>query len=137
MVILIIFPIQALTCVVFSFETEIEECVLYEGSRAGVAIESTSGFTLGFCPKPDNKFFITFNKENIPINIPTDIKSQFWCSENSGSLCNFPFFGSGEEGNTDVFFEPFVGQDGKHYCYSDSKYEKREVAKPCSNQGNH
>ena len=136
MVILIIFPIQALKCVVFSFETEIEECVLYEDSRAGVAIESTSGFTLGFCPKPDNKFFITFNKENIPINIPTDIKSQFWCTENSSSLCNFPFFVSGEEGNTDVFFEPFVGQDGKHYCYSDSKYEKREVAKPCSNQGN-
>ena len=124
----------------FDFESKTQKCVLYEDTtEKDEAIEFASGFTLGFCPKPDNEFSITYKKDSIPINIPTNIKSQFWCpenSENSKTLCNFPFYGSGEEGNTDVFFEPFVKSDGKRYCYSDSKYEKREVAKPCSNQGN-
>ena len=108
--------------------------MLYEDTtERDEAIESALGFTLGFCPKPDNKFSITYKKESIPIDVLTNIKPQFWCLENSGSLCNFPFYESDEE---TVFFEPFVKSDGKRYCYSDSQYEKLEVAKPCSNQGN-
>jgi len=114
--VILIFIIQVVKCVTFTFEIKSQECILYEDSTTDDFIESASGFIFGFCPKPNNNFFITYNAESIPINIPTNIKSQFWCTENSDSLCNFPIYGSGKEGITEVFFEPFVGSDGKHYC---------------------
>ena len=82
-------------CVVYTFESESVECVLYEDAIDG-AIQSASAFTLGFCPKPDTKFSITYQNKKIPINIPIDIKSKFWCYEDpltaEEQLCNFPFF---------------------------------------------
>ena len=105
-------------CVVYTFETESEDCLLYEDATNG-AIQSASAFTLGFCPKPDNKFSITYNNKKIPINIPIDIKSKFWCYEDpftaaaEEQLCNFSFYGS-ILGKTDAFFEPLVGFDGNN-----------------------
>ena len=123
-------------CVVYTFETESEDCLLYEDATNG-AIQSASAFTLGFCPKPDSKFSITFNNKKIPINIPIDIKSKFWCYEDpftaEEQLCNLPFYGS-ILGKTDAFFEPLVGFDGNNYCISKNK--EYIIAKQCSNQGN-
>ena len=67
-------------CVVYTFETESVDCILYKDAIDG-AIQSASTFTLGFCPKPDSKFSITYNNKKIPINIPLDIESKFWCYE--------------------------------------------------------
>ena len=123
-------------CVVYTFETESVACVLYEDAIDG-AIQSASALTLGFCPKPDNKFSITYNNKKIPINIPIDIKSKFWCYEDLSTggeqLCNFPLYVS-ILGKTDTFFEPLDGFDGNKYCINENK--EYIIAKQCSNQGN-
>ena len=48
-------------CVVYTFETESVDCLLYKDAING-AIQSASAFTLGFCPKPDSKFYITYRR---------------------------------------------------------------------------
>ena len=109
--------------------------MLYEDVAGGL-IWSASAFTLGFCPKPDTKFFITYNNQKIPINIPINIESKFWCYEDSSTrderLCNFPFYGP-LVGKTGAFFEPFVGTDGNKNCLNENK--ESHIAKQCSNQG--
>ena len=123
-------------CVVYTFETESVDCILYKDAIDG-AIQSASTFTLGFCPKPDSKFSITFNKNQIQINIPNNIESKFWCYEDLSSrgerLCNFPFYGSLLE-KTGTFFEPIVATDGNKYCIKENR--QPIIAKQCSKQGN-
>ena len=134
MMILVSF-IQEIGCVVYTFEEESVECVLYKDAADG-AIQSDSAFTLGFCPKPYSEFSITYNNEKISISIPNNIESKFWCHESSFArgekLCNFPFYGS-LNGKTGAFFEPIVGKDGNNYCIIENK---EYIAKQCSNQGN-
>ena len=132
--ILLISLVQELRCVVFTFETGSADCVLYEDATNG-AIPAATAFTLGFCPKPDTKFSITYNNQKVPINIPVNIESKFWCYEDSRrveKLCNFPVYGS-INGKTGAFFEPIIGKDGKNYCVMGNK---EYIAKQCSKQGN-
>ena len=85
-----------------------------------------------------NLFPLLYNNEKIPISIPNNFESMFWCYDETSFvlrgeiLCNFPFYGS-INGKTGAFFEPIIGKDGNKYCVIE---DKEYIAKQCTKQGN-